>query len=73
MLWKANKIFVSSENKEEAKIEFLKQVEVIEKHLETCLQCLQFEEEASKEGWTHKAAKKALATVRDIRLFADFL
>ena len=45
----------------------------IEDVLKECMQCLQYEADNTKEGFTYKAAKKALSDIGEILFFSDFI
>ena len=72
LIWKANRKF-ASEKSPEAKREFLDAVKSVQTMLHTSIKCLEHEEKTSKEGSTCANARKALAALKDIALFIDFL
>ena len=72
LVWKANQKYARQKTPE-AKKEFLAQIKEIETMLQMSVKCLEHEEKNTKEGHICMKAKKALAALKDIVLFIDFL
>ena len=72
LVWKANQKYAGQKTPE-AKKEFLAQIREIETMLQMSIKCLEHEEKNTKEGHICMKAKKALAALKDIVLFIDFL
>ena len=72
LIWRANRKFAGQKSPD-AKKEFLDEVKSVETMLQESIKCLEHEEKISKEGSTCVNARKALAALKDIALFIDFL
>ncbi len=56
-----------------AKDDFIKNLRDLRASLEESVRCLEFEPEGTKEWKTMLSSKKAIAEIKDVILFADYL
>ena len=72
LMWRANQKFASDKGAESKK-ELLNEIRNVQGMLQMSIKCLEHEEKSSKEGKTCANARKALAALKDVVLFIDFL